>query len=295
MSQTAVYLDDIKGAVSGWISENSLHNSFTKIYIFGSLIHRNERHFIASGASASDIDLLAVFDDRLATAVERWDALTKLRATIGSLEHSIASLLDRGGDEPIFSMLPLTKFEVRQCIHKGHDPKLLTDNIFFDVVEDRFLESGLSFLGDFQYHYENLEPFSVMKLCQKNRNNYLAANQRSKFVQESFTDEEPLPKELMRSAAILNFFDGDREDSSRRTDLEEGAIYLVKILQSASESCDFAKNVYETVTGRQNFRAKSADLTPNDMLFLHELLYDRAKKIAIPSVRDAVREMMSED
>jgi hypothetical protein len=208
------------------------------------------------------------------------------------LEHAVAKALNRTSNEAIFSILPLTNYEIRQCIHKGHDPKLLTDNIFFDVSRNETVARGLSVIADYHYHYENLEPFSVMKLCQKYRNSFLSTNLLGKFKQMDFDDSEPLPKELMRSAAILRFFDGDREDASRRTDLEEGATYLFDLVKGLEGVHAQYKTLRQKLSSRTFSRARAEALSPEDMLLLNEVLFDRARSIVIPSVRDAVREML---
>lgn len=292
MTEEPLYFDNVRDQIADWIQEYKLERFFSNFYVFGSLIHRDGRHFIAGGVTASDVDLLIRFDDRISGAVDRWTALCTFREHVGNLEHRVASALNRPSAEPIFSILPLTSYEIRQCIHKGHDPKLLTDNIFFDVVENTQQEDGLSQIADYQYHYENLEPFSVMKLCQKYRNGFLAANNLGKFPLQNFDDDEPLPKELMRSAAILRFFDGDKENSARRTDLEEGAKYLQALIDGRADENANLKCVSEKLSGRTFHRGKSEPLTPQDMLLMHEELFDRAMQLVVPSVRDAVREMM---
>lgn len=292
MAEQPLSFDGVRDEIANWIKDCDLQQDFANFYVFGSLIHRKGRHFIVGGASASDVDLLIRFDDEKGSAVDRWTALCSLREHVGDLEHRVAAALNRPSADPIFSILPLTSYEIRQCIHKGHDPKLLTDNIFFDVVENTQREDGLSQIADYQYHYENLEPFSVMKLCQKYRNRFLAANNLGKFPLQNFDDDEPLPKELMRSAAILRFFDSDKEDSTRRTDLEEGAKYLQALIDHRADEGADLKCVSEKLSGRTFHRGKSDPLTPQDMLLMHEELFDRAMQLVVPSVRDAVREMM---
>ena len=73
------------------------------------------------------------------------------------------------------------------------------------------MTNGLTDYIDFSYHLENVEAFSAMRLCQKIRNDYLAIAINGNERLQSFTGDEEVPKEIMRTAALLNYIDKDSQ------------------------------------------------------------------------------------
>ncbi|MEO9517550.1 MAG: hypothetical protein ABJH45_10195 [Paracoccaceae bacterium] len=170
MTQTAILLEEIRGVISEWVGSNKASETFDGVFIFGSLIHRNGRHFVPQGSLASDVDLILTFRDELTGAISRTRALVDLRAVVQSLEQTTATVLKRATPEEIYSLLPITSYEIHQCIHKGHDPKLFTANLFLNVDTGEQVDGGLANYVDYDYHFENLEAFSAIRLCQSYRN-----------------------------------------------------------------------------------------------------------------------------
>lgn len=295
MVEKAILLDEVRKALVTWIESNDVTAIFNGAFIFGSLINRDGRHFVPQGSMASDVDLVLTFKDEIDTALSRTTALKNIRSFVRSLEHETATVLKRATEEPIYSILPLTSYEVHQCIHKGHDPKLFMSNLFLDVVSGNRVDGGLASYVDYDYHYENLEAFSAIRLCQSYRNKFLRGNQVGWLAQEDFVGETVFPKEIMRGAALLCFASGPKDDESRRTDLEEGQIYLLERLRELrSQSNEFEKLV-DKVNGRGFTRTESEPLTADDMLLIHEVMFDEARSLVIPSVRDAIREVIESD
>jgi len=241
---------------------------------------------------ASDVDLILTFDDAMTSAENRYTALKRIRDFIRPLEHETASVLKRATAEPIYSILPLTSYEIHQCIHKGHDPKLFMSNLFLEVRTGDRVEEGLASFVDYDYHFENLEAFASIRLCQNYRNIYLRGNQIGEFAQKDFGGETVFPKEIMRGAALLKYSDGKRDREDRRTDLEEGQTYLLNLLDEKSNDANLFKEMFERVTGRNFAKTKSKDLNADDMLLIHEIMFDKARELVIPSVRDAIREVI---
>ena len=293
MSNSPIFIHEISQYICDWATENRVTSGFHRAYIFGSLINRDGRHFIAEGSSASDVDFLLVFDASISTAFERSQALISLRKSIKTLEHGAAQILKRVAKESIFSILPITQYELHQNIHKGADPKLLSANIFWDVFANSKNDGGLSAgLVDYDYHFENLEAFSAIRLCQAYRNKYLKCNLIGEFSQGEFDGETTYPKELMRGAALLRFFERPAEVEFR-TDLEEGSKYLTRLVEQLDVANASAVKLRDKVSGRDFQRAQHEPLAADDLLLLNEILFDRARELIIPSVRDAIQEIMA--
>jgi|TARA_Y100000815_G_scaffold208328_1_gene192506 hypothetical protein len=293
--EKAILLDEVRNALVGWIDNHEITSAFDGVFIFGSLINRNGRHFVPQGSMASDVDLVLTFKDEIDTALARAEALKRVRGAVRSLEHETATVLQRATQEPIYSILPLTKYEIHQCIHKGHDPKLFMSNLFLEVVSGERVDGGLASYVDYDYHYENLEAFSAIRLCQSYRNKFLRGNQVGWLAQDDFAGETVFPKEIMRASALLCFASGPKDDESRRTDLEEGQIYLLERLRELKDHSPELKLLVDKVNGRGFTRAESEPLSPEDMLLIHEVMFDDARSLVIPSVRDAIREVIETD
>ena len=142
MTETAILLDEIREVISGWVEANNATETFDGVFIFGSLIHRDGRHFVPQGSMASDVDLVLTIRDDLPNAISRSRALIATRANVQALEQATATVLKRVSQEEIYSLLPLTSYEIHQCIHKGHDPKLFTSNLFLNVATGERVDGG---------------------------------------------------------------------------------------------------------------------------------------------------------
>ena len=165
--------------------------------------------------------------------------------------------------------------------------------LFLDVVSGEPVDGGLTNFVDYDYHFENLEAFSVIRLCQKYRNTYLSGNQVGVFSQGPFDGDTAFPKEILRGAALLKFWDGPRDDESRRTDLEEGSVFLCEFVEQMRGVSGLFEELREKIAGRSFARTESEDLSPDEMLLIHEMMFDKARELVIPTVRDAIREVIS--
>ena len=283
---TPVTRVEIRKALVGFWNEMELGGKFPEIFIFGSLINRNGRHFIPAGAMGSDIDLLVVFNPESSDAVARWNALKDLKSVMQELEIRLASILGR--KDKILSVLPVTDYEVYHSIHKGHDPKIFTLNIFYDALLDKEEEEGLSDFIDFDFHLENIEQFSVIKTSQSFRNRYLWVDLIGTPQLANFDGPGEVAKELMRAFALLNYVDSGKAKDGYRTDLELGFRVLKRVLQEKSKDCEPIGELYEKVEARSFERATSEPLTPDDQLLLFEIAFDEAKSKIRKSVREVI-------
>ncbi|MXQ07887.1 hypothetical protein GQ651_08515 [Alphaproteobacteria bacterium GH1-50] len=295
MVEKAIHLKDVQNVIVNWLDKYDVDEIFDHTFIFGSLINRDGRHFVPQGSMASDVDLVLRLGDHLEGANSRFEAILKLRSIVPELEHETAKVLGRKSVEPIYSILPITSYEIHQCIHKGHDPKLFMSNLFLDARTGERLEAGLTNYVDYDYHFENLEPFSVIRLSQSYRNRYLRCDHLGVYSQGDFDGDTAFPKEVMRSAALLRFYDGKQDDGARRTDLEEGNRYISRLIEDLADESDRHRQLWDTVSARSFPRGDTPNLLADQMLLIHEIMYDKARSLVIPSVRDAIREVMESE
>lgn len=292
--------EEITEAIASFWKKKGLLEIFPDVFIFGSLINRDGQHFIPAGTMGSDIDLLIVFDPSLDNAISRKEAVETLSKTKMEIEHILAGILNR--TDLILSILAATDYEVYHCIHKGHDPKIFTMNIFHDVLRNREIDGGLSDFIDFDFHLENIEQFGVLRSCQSFRNRFLAIDLLGNSDLDNFDGPGEVPKELMRSFALLNYVDkisSDQDDaptkmeevrliSGYRTDLQRGFEFLRSTLESLSNSDQRYLAIKEKVSSRSFYRSKSEPLLPVDQLILFEVACDEARKRIRKSVREAI-------
>jgi len=270
--------------------ERKLEELFPEAFIFGSLINRGGRHFMPAGTMGSDIDFLMVFNPEISEAPSRTKTLTEFKVIAKELEYEVCQLLKR--TDKVFSFLPVTDYEVYHCIHKGFDPKIFTLNIFFDVLKGELSKNGLADYIDFDFHLESIEAFTAMRNCQKMRNMFLSVDMLGEEVVEPFDGPGEVPKEIMRTFALLNYIDMPDGALSDRTDLEKGFDFLKRCLKENVYGSMEVSSLAEKVSGRSFIRSESEPLTPNDLLLLTEISFDEARRRVRKSVREVIDRSM---
>lgn len=288
----------VRCLISDWHERNRLSSHFDRTYIFGSLINNSGQQFWPSGAKNSDIDLLIRFNPvNVFDAVTRTKSIFKVHSHMQELETELSDILERkksdGAIEPIASILPVTWYEIYHCVHKGFDPKIFTLNIFHDVLHNEDRKEGLSDFVDKSFHFDNTETFAVMRLCQKFRNDFLKVNQTSEYGLLPFDSFGSVPKELMRAAALLSFAkikqDTGEEDPEARTDLSRGEIFLADCLHERKDEDPLIDAVEKKVRDRMSSVVfDKPALNPKDLILLCEILFDKARYLALPSVRETI-------
>jgi predicted nucleotidyltransferase len=284
-------IDKIVGALRGVINAQDLSRFFDKFYIFGSLTNDDGQFFVPSGIEASDIDLLIRFDPtKIDSALDRVVALSALRACAQDLELVTHRAIGVNvGASPILSLLPVSYYEIYHCIHKGFDPKIFTLNLFYDIIDDKLERGGLTDHIDFGYHLENMEAFTVIRVCQKIRNSFLKISYNGSTEFSGYDKADPLPKELMRAAALLNFVVKGSDDPELRTRLLDGNGYVVKLLEGRSDESPLFSELHKKVALRSFSRvATRPPLTAVDVLMISETLFDAARTLPKRSVREVI-------
>jgi len=290
-----MYLDSIVDTLSKWFEDNELEKYFHKILVFGSILNQEGRLFIPTGIVNSDIDILLIFSDKCDSVLDRFSGCQKIRECKRHLEIEGARILGRTElNSPIFSTITITEYEIYHGIHKGFDPKIFTTNIFYNVLEKEQIDDGLTDYVDFAYHFENIEAFSAIRLCQKIRSEYTKVNAVGNSTFRDFSSEEPLPKELMRTAALINFIDTDMENDQDRTNIILGTRFIEDSFKTKSKDNEIFRRLYEKIQTRSfNRPSDMTPLTPDDILLVCELLYDEARERVPRSVREAIDQAIS--
>ncbi|MEJ6399153.1 hypothetical protein [Yoonia sp. 208BN28-4] len=293
---------EITEALSAWYVDNGIDSFADRAYLFGSLINEDGDSFWPTGVRTSDIDFLIRINPERATAVPRTEALKEVKDLLPPIEAKIEQILERDPEhkDSVLSVLPVTWYELYNCIHKGFDPKIFTLNIFFDIVNMVDRKGGLSDYIDKSYHFDNTETFAVMRLSQSLRNAYLRRDDEGCEVLKPFKGVMAIPKELMRAAALLKYVETEGKKPKTRTSLREGEDYFTKLVERKSGDHDDIARLYEKIVKRGSTTIPPHNkpaLEPIDLILASELLFDEAKELSLPSVRETIDRMrrMSED
>ena len=303
-----IYFKQLEPTLKDWADQITKTSQFDNAYIFGSLIHRDGDLFVPGGAVASDIDIILKFKAEEGhcsgslTAKVRYESMLELIETIPDLEVSISRIIAETNDQPrntpYLSILPLTQFEIYHCIHKGYDPKIFTQNVFYDLNMSIQIDDGLEKFIDSRYHFDNIEVFTIARIVQKLRNHFLHIDFQKKRKLVPFASNEIFPKELMRSAALLKFLENvskapkneknDHGFALMRTDLLQGETFLLELLKNKSAENDNFSDLWDKVEKRRSARTEKPALGPEDVLLIAEILFDEAKTFAQPSIREII-------
>lgn len=288
--------NEITQALSSWYAERGISEYADKAYLFGSLVNDGGEFFWPTGVKTSDIDLLVRLNPERATAVPRAQGLKELKGLLPPLEKEIDRILERDPDQKgsILSILPVTWYEIYNCIHKGFDPKIFTLNIFYDIVNMVDRKEGLSDFIDKSYQFDNTETFAVMRLSQSLRNAYLRREDDGCEVLKPFTGVMAIPKELMRGAALLKYVETEGEEPKTRTNLPEGEDHFAKLVEGKADEHEDIAQLNEKIKKRRSSAIPPQNkpaLEPIDLILASELLFDEAKEQSLPSVRETIDRM----
>ena len=166
------------------------------VYIFGSIIHRGGRQFLPD---RSDVDLVILIPHDLTTAPARTVWLIKLQGLKRDLEKSLVGLLGREPSKPIVSLVAITETELSCDIHKSGSPRFFRSNNFLDLLHDTKSKPLRRKAGKI-VDDSTRETFQFV---QGVRNKFLSVAVSGKPSLAEWSDRtDPLPKEIMRHAAI---------------------------------------------------------------------------------------------
>jgi len=250
------------------------------IYIFGSSINDGGRQFIPE---QSDVDLIVIMPEGLRCAPSRTAWLIKLQALKRKLEVSLGRLLDRDDAElPIASLVPISRFELLRDINKSRSRRFLRDNIFVNLLEDS-KPAPLCRNATLQVDDDTRE---VFEFAQKKRNKFLSVSGSGKLALPPWTNTiDPIPKEIMRHAAIASYRGDDPE---KRTDIKYGLESIYIYLYSQREfHPTYAAFFDHWLSHRRGARGKVGPLDPENHLLLVEAVVDMSFARSRPQKRRA--------
>jgi predicted nucleotidyltransferase len=283
---------DTVNAIRVWASEAKVLSSFD-CYIFGSLVEDGGEQF---NQTTSDIDMALVFkaaDKRLDFAA-RVTALQQLRETMSNLEVLLLRRFKRASAAKfITSITVLTKAEKRYALHKGKDSELLTGKRFVqlatkDISRASFVRvSEPDAASDFELM--NRECASVVQEAQAARNSFLQVSANGTEAMAPYDDDtDPLPKKMMRAAAMLRYVEGGKIDDAGRVSIALGGDYLADLI-GTQKSHEMVSALHKAVGVRRGNRGTRRALTALEQLIVWEMLFDKAMKLKVATKSERLR------
>jgi hypothetical protein len=243
-----------------------------KFYLFGSAIYRGGEQF---NPIASDLDIVCELPqngDALARAKTirlLYDAKQRLElSTLAALRRTCCT-------EPAVSLVVVTPLEIEVNIHKSATRTFFDRNIFYDL-QNKAPTLGPMSGGTRIIRDEGLR--QALEYVQRVRNDYLSvcANATGGLIEYSGPD--PMPKQLLRSAAQIIPGAAEGEWYDTRQGLEE----MDALLRARRAEDATWKSLFDKISVRRGGRGRPTNLTAEDQLLLAELLYDKVANAVHP-------------
>jgi len=205
-----------------------------------------------------------------ASARHRW--LETFSEHKDALEVQLMRILSRAGTEPSASVVAVTDAELAFDIHKDGHRQFFTANTFRDLntdtettgipgaggaTTDRFVASGLAF-------------------TQKIRNEHFAVSANGTPRLYAYEGPDPLPKRIMRAAAMAARAAGLTDGPGAEHDVQEGLDLLSNRLYNIRDSAPEYSQLQDLVSVRRGARGKYRLVEPTHQLLLAELIFDIA-------------------
>jgi predicted nucleotidyltransferase len=246
------------------------------VYLFGSLIHKGGAQFNES----SDVDLVVVMPT-IADAVDRLRWIEAFASAKGDLELQLMRILKKSATEPAASVVAVTELELSFNIHKDGHREFFTANTFRDLVTGdvreglpgavavtgcRFVAAGLAF-------------------AQKMRNEFYAVSANLTPRLEGYDGPEPLPKRIMRAAAMAARAAGKSSGPGAEHDVQEGLDLLTSELYRRRDDHAMYFALQDRLSVRRQARGRREAMEAADQLLLGEIIYDVVSGVAAEPTR----------
>lgn len=265
-----------------WAKSKKVLTDF-EFFVFGSLVEDNAEAFYPA---TSDVDLVLAlrkdgldFEDRVAL-------IAGAKASLSELELQLMQTFQRQrADQPITSTVVITPTERKQAIHKQGDGSLLSAPRFVQISTKKptieFVRVS-EFDTDSDYDQINRECVGAMREAQDIRNRFLRRAPNTQEFLLSYEGPDPLPKPLMRRAAMVAWSKGDRASHNDRENIRVGLDFMGEELTRRGSGKDVA-DLRKLLSIRRGGRGATRPIQPLQLLLLWEALFD----VAVENLRDS--------
>lgn len=273
-----VDLKALHDEIADWSAKAISNYGTPAVYLFGSLIHKDGAQFIDS----SDIDLVVVIPT-IADAIERHRWLESFFEMKEELELALFRLLKRSGNEPSVSIVAVTELEIASDVHKDGHREFFSANTFRDLSTGKD-EVGMPGVGT---HTVDRFVASGLAFAQKIRNEFFAVSANRTLRLADYDGDDPLPKPIMRAAAMAAKATGKATGPGAEHDVQEGLDLLTNVLYDRRDDNPGYLNLQDLVSVRRRARGARKAIEPTHQLLLGEMIFDLVSAVAeLPSKGD---------
>jgi hypothetical protein len=239
-------------------------------YLFGSLVYRDGAQFIDS----SDVDLVILIPPDKSDAAARKMWLLELQKHKGALEQQLAVTMGRAADaEPISSVVAATRLEIEADVHKDGAEGFFSSNRFLDLL-DGSSSNALPNAGEHPISDRLVK--QCLRFAQKKRNAFLAINAAGTMGPQPWEGVDPIPKDVMRHAAMAWRLRVPEAEVGAEYDTKEGLDFLSRYLYDLRTQGPPYLDLHDWLSVRRNARGTAGPLQSEVLLLLAEIIWDLA-------------------
>ena len=272
---TLEQVEQLHELLRSWAREVANSIGTDGIYLFGSLVYRDGTQFV----QGSDVDLAVLFPAVAIGAVARKTWLEQMLKNKISLERQLAKTLNQADrSEPMCSVVVLTKLEVGADIHKDGAEGFFANNRFMNLLDgsvaDKFPGAGEQPVGDRLIR-------QCIRFAQKKRNAFLAVAADGAVGIEPFSGPDPIPKDVMRHAAMAARLRNLNSAVGAEYDTQAGLDFLTHYLYDVQGREPAYADLHHLVSVRRGARGEVEPLKPIDNLLMAEIVWDLAHEALV--------------
>ncbi|CAJ6932826.1 Uncharacterised protein [Burkholderia pseudomallei] len=267
-----VELDAVVELLRDWWKDVARELEVTELYLFGSAIYKNGAQF---DASHSDLDLVTLMPMMAKDAVTRLDWIRAVATKKKSLELQLLQALQRHhAGKPIVSFIPLAPEDLSADIHKSKVRHFFASNDFMRLSDGQILR-GLPGSGSVELQQESIS--QALQFSQEIRAKYLSipAAGVNKALEWS-SDDEPIPKAVMRTTAQIAAHGEAHATQDERFDVNVGLQYFGSYVFQRRHDDERYRKLSDWLAARSAGRGIRTDLSADMHLFMAEIIFDLA-------------------
>lgn len=232
--------------------------------LFGSLVYRDGERF---SEAVSDVDLALVIPPSANDPVSRLELATRLLQLKKELELTLVSKLSRTTTVPVCSLLLVSDAEIGADIHKDGSESFFTANEFLELIGGT-KSHGMPGAGDMPVQHRLVR--QCLRFTQKKRHAFMSVAANGKGSLPPYDGDLPLPKDLLRHAAMAGALRSEGAPPGAEFDTQEGLSVLLRVIISAAQ----ANPAYEELRAwlMNKVTTRMGTLDASQQLLLAELI-----------------------
>lgn len=253
-----------------WASQVAEKLGTSGVFLFGSAIHLGGSQF---DPSRSDLDLIILMPGSTALSRSTWlDSLRELKHDLELRLLPVFLRTDAG--TPIVSVVPVTPFELTCDIHKSGVSDFFRNNVFARL--DAPGKAAPLLAGEpAQTHTLTRQ---ICAFAQALRNKFLAVSasgrQAPLLPGSDIEEADPLPKPIMRNAAMAHHVSSASTDMQMAFDLPTGLEHFSAQLYQLRDSDERFRVLANWLSVRRGARGTAPALSDSDYVLMAELILD---------------------